>query len=212
MAIALWSELASTHDPGWWPVVLGGHDDEARLAEATQYCTASPATILQTAAGIDTDELLQRWKSEEDDLLEDEDWDSVGEWPAHPQPSSTFALPYDALTKAPRTTVVAIVAVAEPTHVPAALGWGDWNACPPPEVHVAMLQRWSDRYSTQLVGVSSDVIEMRVMSPPTTRDESMRLAEEHFSYCGDIVDQGVGSVSALAATLLNGSAWYFWWD
>jgi hypothetical protein len=40
----------------------------------------------------------------------------------------------------------------------------------------------------------------------------MALAWEQYWYCLDIVDQGVGSVSALAATLLNSTYWYFWWD
>jgi hypothetical protein len=29
---------------------------------------------------------------------------------------------------------------------------------------------------------------------------------------GFIVDQGVGDVSTLAATLINSKYWYFWWD
>ena len=40
----------------------------------------------------------------------------------------------------------------------------------------------------------------------------MELAEEQFAYCPDIVHQGVGTISALASMLLDGTAWYFWWD
>jgi hypothetical protein len=32
------------------------------------------------------------------------------------------------------------------------------------------------------------------------------------AYCPDIVEQGVESVSALAAHLLDSPLWYFWWD
>ena len=60
--------------------------------------------------------------------------------------------------------------------------------------------------------ISSDVIEMRVERPPSTREAAFAVAEEQFAYCSDIVLQGTGSISALAATLMNGTAWYFWWD
>jgi len=38
------------------------------------------------------------------------------------------------------------------------------------------------------------------------------LAKEQFLYCSDIVEQGAGSIRNLASILLNGRAWYFWWD
>ncbi len=31
-------------------------------------------------------------------------------------------------------------------------------------------------------------------------------------YCPDIVDQGVGTLDALATVLVSGSVWFFWWD
>ncbi len=60
--------------------------------------------------------------------------------------------------------------------------------------------------------MSADVIEMRVARPPTTREDAMALANEQYAYCEDIVHQGVESLSNLAATLLNGTVWFFWWD
>ena len=36
------------------------------------------------------------------------------------------------------------------------------------------------------------------------------LAREQSTYCGDIVSQGVGSVTKLAAVLLDAPAWHFW--
>ena len=40
----------------------------------------------------------------------------------------------------------------------------------------------------------------------------MVLALEHFLYCTDIVNQGYGTVEALAAVLLKSKYWHFWWD
>ena len=40
----------------------------------------------------------------------------------------------------------------------------------------------------------------------------MALAREQFVYCPDIVYQGTGTLAGLAAALLEGTTWYFWWD
>jgi hypothetical protein len=42
--------------------------------------------------------------------------------------------------------------------------------------------------------------------------KNILLAKEQYAYCADIVEQGVGTIEALAATLLNGHIWFFWWD
>ena len=60
--------------------------------------------------------------------------------------------------------------------------------------------------------MSRDIIEMSVAHPPRTRESALIVAREQYVYCSDIVDQGVGTISNLAATLLNGRIWYFWWD
>ena len=48
--------------------------------------------------------------------------------------------------------------------------------------------------------------------PPADRKAALALAGEQQAYCLDIVEQGVGSTAALAATLLEAPVWYFWWD
>jgi len=40
----------------------------------------------------------------------------------------------------------------------------------------------------------------------------MKLAWEQYHYCPDIVWQGVGTTSDLAAMLRGHGVWYFWWD
>jgi hypothetical protein len=207
-ALTLWSELASDGEH-WSPVILGSAIDETRLAESRQYCTVTPDEILEAASRIDVDVLIATWQANNE--LDDE-WDYVGQWPDGVGPNTSFVLPYDIGTRQHRATVLAIVAVRDSTEVPAALGWGAWNACPSPEEHVAVMRRWSDRYGAQLVGISSDVVEMKVSSPPKDREAAMQLAGEQFAYCEDIVTQGTETISALAATLLNGTSWYFWWD
>jgi hypothetical protein len=57
-----------------------------------------------------------------------------------------------------------------------------------------------------------DTFELHVSRPPSSREAAMELAEEQYGFCSDIVDQGVESLEALAATLFDGHIWFFWWD
>ena len=124
-----------------------------------------------------------------------------------------FTVPYDILTRTPHAEVTLVLV---PTrigyHVPALLNWGGWNDCPAPEEHVALLKYWNATHGAELVSLSSDVLEMKVARPPETRELGSALAYEHFAYCRDIVEQGCGTVAALARALTGGRSWYFWWD
>jgi len=71
-------------------------------------------------------------------------------------------------------------------------------------------QLWHERYGADVAYVGPDELECVVLHPPT--DRASALAEEHFVYCEDEVDQGVRSLERLAAMLLNGTVWHFWWD
>lgn len=69
-----------------------------------------------------------------------------------------------------------------------------------------------DVYGAEIIGVLPDLMEMCVSRPPTTRDAALTRAKEQYIYCPDVVDQGTQTLQRLAAGLLNGTAWYFWWD
>jgi hypothetical protein len=97
-------------------------------------------------------------------------------------------------------------------EVPAYLKLGGWNECPASEEHVAVWRFWQAKYGAEILCVTADLIESTVANPPAEKDECYTLAREQFSYCNDIVTQGVGTIDALAATLYKGKSWYFWWD
>jgi hypothetical protein len=137
----------------------------------------------------------------------------MGEWPAESGSSPGLAVAYDVLTRAyyPRVYIV-LVPTDDPTTIPAHLHWGNWNACPPPQHHVAALRHWRDRYGAELVGLSRDTLNIRVARKPATREEALELAQVQYVYCNDIVDQGTWSLKALAAELIAHDWWFFWWD
>jgi hypothetical protein len=212
--VALLRELRASGEPGWWPIIVGSDWDEANLARSAESCSMSPPQILDVAADLDPEAFFRkRWAdfAESDEADAEDKPDIVGVWPDDGPAPDFLILPIDPLTMKYHPTVVAVVAASAGPEVPAALGWGDWNGCPPPEVHVAVIRRWAKLYGADLVGMSNIAIEMVVSRPPTTRDAAMALAWEVYGYCPYLVSRGTGSISALAQVLLGKHTWFFWW-
>ncbi len=192
------------------PILLGDAGDLARLEEGCQD-PAPVDEVLADALRLD----LDAWYAHalEDDELDDEDPELLGEWPARAEPHRGPIAHLDLRTQRPKPRVLlGLVPAAEPWHLPAHLGIGGWNACPDTHVHAALARRWWEEYGARIVAITGDTIEFRADRPPRGREASLALAREQLRYCSDIVTQGVGSIRALAATLDGARDWYFWWD
>jgi Domain of unknown function (DUF4253) len=220
-AIDCWHAFhAITKQTRLWPVILGNETAFGHLVEGLdRYRRAvSVKSILDTAVTINAKAWLQEALHQND--VEDEPWDTTegefalrSEWLSDISPATTFSLPYDWQTQMPYPRVmIGFVPTTQSWQIPAYLRFGSYNACPSPAEHVSVLRRWEQQYDAEVVGVTHDVIELRVGRPPTDRDRALALAYEQYAYCPDIVDQGVETLDALAATLLSGSVWWFWWD
>lgn len=137
----------------------------------------------------------------------------LGEWPTTADESPGLTIATDALSGKPLDKVyLTVIPTDDWTTIPAHLRWGDWNANPAPEWHVAALRSWRNRYDIELVGLSFDTMNVRVRSNPKSRDEAIALAREQYAYCSDVVDQGVQTISQLAKDIMANDWWYFWWD
>jgi Domain of unknown function (DUF4253) len=136
----------------------------------------------------------------------------LGGWPSEPMGAPQLSVATE-LSGLPLSRVQLVILPTDDwTTIPAYLNWGNWNGCPAPEYHVAALRSWRDRFGAELIGLSHDVMNIRVNERPKTRDAALDLAREQYAYCSDIVDQGVETLSALAAVLMQSDWWYFWWD
>ena len=73
--------------------------------------------------------------------------------------------------------------------------------------------RWLRQMETDhpflIDGVRHDTVEGRFLEPI---EEADALAERMYEFCPDIVDQGTGSVEALAKELARRQRFFFWWD
>ena len=220
-AIELWRKLRGlVAESGYWPVVVGGREDlDEHLVALTRHQGKATGEIIESSLSIDGREWV-RYAYE--DVYEDEE-DSIprGEWPSKFEPDNRFTIPYkskwlpseERILYEPLPIVyIALVPTIVSWQVPAYLKVGSWNYCPEPEEHCAVLRYWADRYAAEIVGMSYDTFELQIGRPPENRESAIELAEEQYGYCPDVVDQGVETIEALAAALLNGHTWFFWWD
>ena len=227
-ALSEWKRL---HDLGQgWPVIIG--DDEALDRIAEQYSLDDPAMlppsahpsaslpktaaeIIVAADGVNVPAALRQfWQDEYGDDEEADAMPAEGSWPSstsNAQPGFTIAS--DVLTgKAFPRVHILLIPTPHSYEVPAYLRWGNWNACPSPEIHVAALRYWHHRYGAELIGLNGDTINMRASRRPSTKAEALNLARDQFYYCADIVYQGTETLAPLAAGLMDSDWWFFWWD
>lgn len=195
------------HKTGQYPVLLGCPDDWERIREVMSF-GFDPAEILAESKAIDA----LAWfaengaPDEEDAEVDfDDDLDEADDM--------GIVTHRDVLTNQPFDKVlIGLFDVAEPWEVFAHLAWGSWNACPAAAEHCALHRYWAAEYGAEVASLTGDVAQCRVARPPETDGAASRLARQQCAYCSDIVDQGTGTVEALAAGLRGGRTWYFWWD
>jgi hypothetical protein len=221
-AADLWRRLRDVApESGHWPVILGSAAHAAAEIH-DQLSRACPASeVLQAAAGIDGAAVLMKRREDRlADLVENNEGvdpaefqPPEGNWPASATRRTQLLSLFDLGTrKAFAKAAIALVPTPRPWEAPAFLNFGGWNECPTPAEHCAVLAYWNRRYGADVAAMTRDVIELEVARPPASRDEAMALARQQFDYCEDLVSQGFGTLSKLAADVHAGSPWRFWWD
>jgi hypothetical protein len=197
---------------GLYPVMIGNDEELGQVEEMAEFTEETPEEIIAAAETLDLREWITERQAEAESYGYSED-EILGSWPGEIAEKGSILLHADILSGQPKPKVnIRLVALTQAWHLPAHLKWGGWNECPTAEVQCAFFQRWEKAYGAQITGMSGDIVECLVTNPPTTKDEAMKLAWEQYWYCADIVEQGVETVSNLAATLINSPYWYFWWD
>jgi len=72
-----------------------------------------------------------------------------------------------------------------------------------------IIKQFDNKYSLDLVGASGDWCEFVINKEPANW---MIFAKEVYKVCPDVVDQGMGTVQALADEMKKTKRLYFWWD
>jgi hypothetical protein len=206
----LWARRAAAfEDTGIWPLVV---DAAYGFNGYQDYLMDFPRGRHKEAVAV----LRKGWS----DLVEfDED---------HPDETiAPFGKAFPGLaapTPGPRATSVdhivaglsghlALVAVHRPADALDAVGWmGAVNYDGDPLDMSTVLRSWELRFDAYLVGLGTDTMTLAVGRPPRDLAAATAIAAEHYAFCSDNIDQGVGSIGEYAESLVNESVWPFWWD
>jgi hypothetical protein len=213
--VARWSALRNIfEETGYWPVVLGGADDLARHKQELANQGSADHDQILAGARAHNGEVWLRSRLDQFHTVHADQLDELHEeWPADVEHDDTFSIPIDPGTAQMRATCyLGLVPAGASWQVPALLRFGGWHDCPEPAVHVSVLARWERMYAAEIVGMTHDTLELTIGNPPTEPGEALDLAYEQLGYCEDVVLQGTLTLERLAATLLHGRVWFFWWD
>ena len=183
------AELSRDLPDGQHVVVLG--EDTSRGRDLVALGLPDFPETVSRAESIRFTEWLERRRAE---LEEDGSLDDVkGTWPAEAPEKMILRAHLEIKSDQFRGKVPIVqVACGRSWELPALFCFGGWNECPEPEVQVAAMKYWQEKYGARLVGLWNDAFECAVDRPPTTRDEAQQLALEQYIFCPDIVEQGTG--------------------
>ncbi|WP_406364896.1 DUF4253 domain-containing protein [Streptomyces sp. NBC_01546] len=78
----------------------------------------------------------------------------------------------------------------------------------------AVVSDWEQRFGACVVAVGSDTLHLSVAAPPTSTEDALPVAAEHFAFCPDSIWQGprLQTLAAYAERLIDVHCWEFWWD
>lgn len=88
---------------------------------------------------------------------------------------------------------------------------GGWNDCPNAEIIAAFCKQMYESYGAEPVLISGDMLILKPGRLPSA-EEAYDLALKLYAFCPDMVLQGVGTIHALADSLIKSPLWQFWWD
>lgn len=160
------------------------------------------------------EEFLQKWLKEiKEELGEDEPdyWEQLMGEVSGGEGIDSFLSLRDFNGKKTVPVVLAEIPIKNPWEVFAYLPFGGWNECPANEEHMAVAKYWFEKYGAIPALMTHDVLEYSLPAP-VSQERAMEVAWEQFTYCSDIVEQGVGTIGRLADGLTKSHYWYFWWD
>jgi hypothetical protein len=188
---------------GVYPFLIGHDEDLAALLESLALPDDGGVALAAEARAIDAAAWLQARTGKKRPR-----W-SAGD----AAPTRTLQTLVDLGSQALKPCVhLGLIELDEPWTLFTRLGFGDWNACPTPAEHAALHRHWAAQFGAEPAALTVDTVECLVARPPVDKAPALALAAEQQAYCPDIVEQGVGTTAALAASLLAAPVWYFWWD
>jgi hypothetical protein len=218
----LWGRLCAEHaHSGLWPLLVGGEHWEAGYEFCPEMMSApedhDPATLLASwwhqylndSAIVSPDPLPevtapygQQWPGLSPRLPLRTDPDAAAD-----------ELAERLLEKAPAMRL-GLVAAGCGAYAMTVAGWsGPVNYTNDTAEISAVLHGWEDRFGARVIcATGAASLFLSVASPPTSYNQALRVAAEHFAFCPDNIVQSDYPLTGYAGQLTGRDWWAFWWD
>lgn len=217
-AVATWKQVrAATAKTGFYPLIVADMDDFSGIDDPEWYdefpAGEKALDLADKIKGAEwIEEALERALATAEEVGIDDPFEP-GEWPEDVEPATEFVIPLVPGSEQPRDNVaILLLPTKEPWQAAAWMGFASPNFDITPQEHAAVHKYWHERFGAEPIACDPESFEFLVKDPPVTKNDALALGRAMFAYCPDIVDQGTGSIDSLAALILKGSAWFFWWD
>jgi hypothetical protein len=106
-----------------------------------------------------------------------------------------------------------LVGLHRPADILDTIGWmGAVNEDGDPLDMSTVLRSWELRFDAYVVGMGTDTLILAVGRPPRDLASATAIAAEHFAFCPDNIQQGIGTIREYADALVGEQVWPFWWD
>lgn len=214
---ATWLALrARFPQTGLWPVLLEGLDD-GDLQRPWGDGELDPVPVARVDA-LGDGAFAELWDEVEGDADEDTaEYDARtlapfgGGFPGLAVPPAGAVAMGD-LPISDQPSHIGLIPATRAADVPALVGWSGPANFTTTDYISAVLRSWEDRFGAELVSLGFATLVVAVSRIPTTIDEALPIAAEHYAFCPDNVWQGTETIQALAEALVDAPAWSFWWD
>lgn len=225
----LWSRLRAEHaSSGLWPLLLAGLDDEPSRPWADGELWPQDMSVPEAP---DPAELLRGWwhtytQVDDDDMLSADERLAVTapygqQWPGLAPPSRWSVEPdrvadqyaQRMLASQPKLQL-GLVAADLGVDALAVAGWSGPANYTNTGTICTVLRSWADRFGVRVIGAGYATLWLSVAAPPTSHDEALPIAAEHFAFCPDNIWQGPKpcTLAAYADRITGMNSWTFWWD
>lgn len=231
----LWARLHAEHRrSGLWPLLLRSGTLPGDEREFSPWASGDLYVDLASSPDLhDPAALLAAWWNEytkvdaDNDLLPEPEqlaetapygqrWPGLAPAGVFQADADVFASEYAAhLVSSHPSIRLGLVAAGRGADSLAVSGWvGPANYTNDTGEIAAVVRDWERRYGVRVVGAGGSDLFLSVAAPPTTLDEALHVAAEHFALCPDNVWQGQEpyTLAAYAEQLVGLNAWVFWWD
>ncbi|MEZ6106523.1 MAG: DUF4253 domain-containing protein [Pirellulaceae bacterium] len=197
---------------GQYPFLIGDAEQLEGLKESQGLDRRSVARVLSAAKGFDQERWIAIRRADAIDCGVSMH-EVLGTWPSERGSCGEVSLHRDRLSGQVKDEVyLGMATIDEPWHLPAVLKFGGWNDCPNPEVHCAFHQQWFTEFGARIVGMSGDVVECVVQSPPRDRETAARVGMAAVLVLRPISSIGVVGRSVNLPPPCSMRYWFFWWD